>query len=428
MQALGLASNPPTLFTAALRARRPTCAGTGPSITPPGRADPRLGIGVIVGPGAPSGRANDGETPIQDNASTPTAIAALARRYEPTLLVTAADRNWPVSVGAVLAERSETGQTVCLISGAARVCPAKTSDLARHARASDYLQLPVTLASDRSPQGQFLAFLRGQYQSAGAKREWLADPTRLDPWYSAEMYFYYAGPVASSRWPQKALDQNVPSGLIGLEYWFYYPYNYYPAVVDSSLMDQSPLAGDEANVDLHQGDWEHVDVLLNSKTKEPAWLYLARHDYEGKFIPWSSPALHFDQGHPLIQAAFGGHPSYLPGCGAAPRAVTRQALSDWLSCGSGRFAFRGGTTPLVDMARQPWACWPGYFGEATSLEVSPEHSESEPSVAIKHLLYVHGPFAPLRQAENKSVCTGEPTAAEMNLSDGASAHRPARRR
>ena len=55
----------------------------------------------------------------------------------------------------------------------------------------------------------------------------------------------------------------VTSGLIGLEYWFFYPYNYYPTVIDSGLMDQAPIAGDRANVDLHQGDWEHVDVLLD---------------------------------------------------------------------------------------------------------------------------------------------------------------------
>lgn len=58
----------------------------------------------------------------------------------------------------------------------------------------------------------------------------------------------------------------MPSGLIGLEYWFYYPFNYYPLVVNSDLMNGAPIAGDELNVDLHQGDWEHVDVLLNPKT------------------------------------------------------------------------------------------------------------------------------------------------------------------
>ena len=78
-------------------------------------------------------------------------------------------------------------------------------------------------------------------------------------------------------------------------------------------MNEAPLAGDDENVDLHQGDWEHVDVLLDPRTHAPLWLYLARHSYEGQFIPWNSPQIQFDQGHPLLQAAFGGHPTYLAG-------------------------------------------------------------------------------------------------------------------
>ena len=426
LHGLGLGADPPTLFSAPLRARRPTCGGTYPSPTSPGVADPALGVGVIAGPAPAGGRANDGEAPIQDNGQTPARVAALARRYQPTVLVTAADRNWPVSLNAVLAERGPDGQPVCLIRpGAKPVCGPTAGDIGGlGATSGGYLQLPVSLSTDRSPNGQFQAFLRGQYQSSGPLRQWLADPARLDPWYSAQLYFYYAGPIATSQWPARAVDPNVPSGLIGLEYWFYYPFNYYPLVVDSGLMDGAPIAGDEANVDLHQGDWEHVDVLLDPRSDEPVWLYLARHDYEGKFIPWTSPSLRFDAGHPVIQAAFGGHPSYLPGCGPAPRTVTLDASSDWLSCGSGRFAFRGATTPLVDMARVPWACWPGYFGEATNLELS--HSGQSESVieTVKHTLFVHGPFAPLRQAENLPACRHGPTTPELE----ATSPQPARRR
>ena len=36
---------------------------------------------------------------------------------------------------------------------------------------------------------------------------------------------------------------------------------------------------------------------------QPRWLYLARHDFEGAFIPWNSPMMRFDDGHPVIQAA-----------------------------------------------------------------------------------------------------------------------------
>jgi hypothetical protein len=118
----------------------------------------------------------------------------------------------------------------------------------------------------------------------------------------------------------------------------------------------------------------------------------------------------------VIQAAFGGHPSYLPGCGARPRKVTYDLTSDWLSCGSGRFAFRAATTPLVDIAQTAWACWPGYFGEAsTKLEVQAANQPENFVDSVKHFVFVGGPRSPLQQAENDGVCTGkaDPKAAEL---------------
>lgn len=427
LDALGIGGRVPTLFSADLRATQPTCAGGGPSSLTTGAEDPALGTGVIAGPAPARVRAHGGEPPIQDTspALTPALIASLARRYQPTLLVTVADRNWPVSVNAILAERGPDGEPVCLVQRRRpqRVCPPTASSLGGPGAApSDYLQLPVGLGRDRGPNGQFQAFLRGQYVASGPLHHWLADPGVLDPWYSAQIYFFYAGQISSSKWPARARDPNVPSGLIGLEYWFYYPFNYYPLVVNSDLMNEAPLAGDHANVDLHQGDWEHVDVLLDprtsragsSPTSTPAWLYMARHSYEGQFVPWSSPSLTFDHGHPVLQAAFGGHPTYLPGCGARPRKVTHDLSSDWLSCGSGRFALRAATTPLVDMAQTPWACWRGHFGEAsTKLEVNNANEPENVADSIKHFVFVAGPGAPLQQAENSGVCTGNPRAAEL---------------
>jgi hypothetical protein len=405
LQALGTGGSTPTLFSAALRAKQPTCAGAPPGLLAHGYEDPALGAGVIVGPAPTGGHANAGETPVTPKTS-PT--AALALRYQPTLLVTAADRNWPVSVSAVLAERGPRDQSVCLIQQRApqRVCPATASALGgAGAQSSDYLQLPVKLAHNQSPGGQFEAFLRGQYIDSGSVHNWLADPGVLDPWASAQIYFYYAGPISISKFPARARDPNVPSGLDAIEYWFYYPYNYYPLVVNSDLMNEAPIAGDSDDVDHHQGDWEHVDVLLDPTTHAPDWLYLARHSNEGQFIPWNSPQIAFDQGHPVLQAAFGGHPTYLAGCGARPRPVTYDLASDWLSCGSGRFAFRAATTPLVDIAPTPWACWPGYFGEAsTKLEVQAAKQPESAIDSIKHFVFVAGPRAPLQQAENTGTC------------------------
>jgi hypothetical protein len=105
--------------------------------------------------------------------------------------------------------------------------------------------------------------------------------------------------------------------------------------------------------------------------------------------------MRFDDGHPLVQAAFGGHPSYLPGCGPGPRALLANASGDWLSCGSGRFAFRGSTTPLVNLAAQGWVCWSGFFGQYAK-----DPQRSDPTGQI----YAKPPVAPMRQAENAGVC------------------------
>ena len=412
LHALGIDADPPTLFSATLRSPQPTCAGTGPPATPPGIAAPQLGPGVVAGPAPPHDQALDGETPVGPDRYLTGAMAALARRYQPTLLVTAADRNWPVSVNAVLAERGANDQPVCLHpplgTAGAPLCHPTAAQLTSQPRG--YLQLPATLGSHPGPDDQFRPFLAGLGQALPPRRQWLSDPSSLDPWKSAQLYLYYAPGIPRTAFPKKALiPAGVTSGLIGLEYWFFYPFNYYPTVIDDGLMNQAPVAGDRANVDLHQGDWEHVDVLLDPTTMQPEWLYLARHDFEGAFVPWNSPMMRFDDRHPVVQAAFGGHPSYLPGCGPGPRAVARDVTADWLSCGSGRFAFRAATTPLVDVQAQPWACWPGYFGENGARQASPT-AKSDYLASLHHTLYATPPRGPLVQAENTGVCqNGQPT-------------------
>jgi hypothetical protein len=199
--------------------------------------------------------------------------------------------------------------------------------------------------------------------------------------------------------------------LIALEYWFFYQFNYYPTSVDNRLMGSAPLAGDKLNTDLHQGDWEHVDVLLDPKTFKPAWLYMARHADEGQFYPWDSPMLSFDDRHPIVQAAIGGHPSYDSHCGGRARARVYDLSSDWLSCGGGRFAFRAAATPLIDLGYTTWACWKGHFGEAKPGLESDQLGERDTVLKnAREFVYVAGPVSPLRQGENKydnkDVCTG----------------------
>jgi hypothetical protein len=278
------------------------------------------------------------------------------------------------------------------------------SDLAGQGSSpDDFLQYPAFPALNSNPTGQLNAFLRGQQGiqlPVPSLHQWLADPGLLDPWQSAQIYFYYAGPAHPASWPVR---NPAIAGLLALQYWFFYPYNYYPTAANPDLMNVAPIAGDVVNTDLHQGDWEHVTVLLDPKTLTPQWLYMARHSHEGQYYRWNSPLLTFDQGHPVIQAAIGGHPSYDAHCGERRRYISplNGAVSDWVVCGSDRFAFRAATTPLVDIAQTPWACWKGHFGVATATEVSNgKPGEGSIQRAIDANYYVAGPRSPLWQAEN----------------------------
>jgi hypothetical protein len=347
------------------------------------------------------------------------------------LLVTVADRFWPVSLGGLLHDMGARGGRTCLTTEAdltrdeknpACAPVASANDLRSPAAPRDYLRYPASVQGD--PTGQFLAFERGQGTAVGSTHDWLADPGVLDPWPSAQIYFWYAGSIPRSSWKSPPPTAMKP-GVIVFQYWFFYPYNYYPLGADSRLMPEAPLAGDLSNVDLHQGDWEHVDVLLDRVTHRPLWLYTARHDVEGRFYAWNARTLQFDGTHlrfdgthPIIQAAFGGHPTYPAGCGGRPRKIAHNLTADWLSCGSGRFAFRGATTPLVDLDKVGWACWGGHFGEARPGFEVDGHNEADGALGvlknIREFVHVKGPAAPLLNGENKpwACAAGKPTVPE----------------
>jgi hypothetical protein len=363
---------------------------------------------VFAGPAPPGGQARDGEAPIE---RTTPALAALAKRYQPTVLVSDTDPFWPVSVGALLEDVGSAGQPTCLHRAGAARCtlehPSPSELQPLGSSANDFLEFPATPALANDPTGQLEAFLRGQLgrnHALPSLHERLADPGVLDPWATAQIYFFYAGRAEPALWP--APNRTIGTGLVGLQYWFFYPYNYYPTLATPDLMNEAPLAADVANTDLHQGDWEHVTVLIDPKTEKPRWLYMAHHSDEGEYFPWNSPQLSFDEGHPVVQAAYGGHPTYPAGCGARRRYAhgLNGIVSDWLVCGPGRFAFRAATTPLVDIATTPWACWKGHFGVATRSEVQASR-QNEDSIqrAIDDYYKVAGPVSPLWQAENGNL-------------------------
>ncbi len=412
LHTFGIQTSTPAWIRPEVRTVRPTCSGEPLPVSSVGSLAPDLGAGVIAGPALAGTRAVDGEAPIEQ---TSPAIAALARRFQPTVLVTVADSFWPVSVGALLSDQGPNGEVTCLQHLPAMTCPAKTArpaptmaDLGQAgSHPDDFLEYPVAPALTTGPGPQLAAFLRGQQAQPGpvpTLRQRLADPGLVDPWRTAQVYFYDARNVDPATWP--APDEAITGKLIALQYWFFYAYNYYPTVFDAGQLNDAPVAGDLVNTDLHQGDWEHVTVLLDADTKQPLWLYTARHSSEGQYYAWNSPLLTFDHGHPVVQAALGGHPTYDAHCRESLRfnpalGVIRGRVADWVVCGSGRYAFRAQSTPLVDIAKTPWACWRGHFGVATRTEIgNARKTESSIQRTLDENYQVAGPRSPLWQAEN----------------------------
>jgi hypothetical protein len=411
LRALGIDTQTIAWIRPELNERRAPCAGTPPPRPSGGYEAPQLGPGVFAGPAPPSGVAGDGEAPIERTTNKLPALVALAKRFQPTVLVSLTDPFWPVSVSALLQDigRGSKGRRTCVRpndKGTKCSSEAETTLAALSPNTStpeDFLEFPTTPALTRNPTQQLEVFLRGQRGRESpipSRRELFADPGTLDPWATAQLYFYYSGPATPARWP--APDSKIENGLVALQYWFFYPYNYYPTLVAGDIMNEAPIAGDLANTDLHQGDWEHVTVLVEPRKEEARWLYTARHSNEGHYFRWNSPLLTFDEGHPIVQAAYGGHPSYPAGCGARRRYIAplNGVVSDWLVCGPGRFAFRASTTPLVDLARTPWVCWKGHFGVVTPKTIRAASKESSIARAIAKYVLVAGPRSPLWQAEN----------------------------
>ncbi|MEA2642624.1 MAG: hypothetical protein QOF51_4018, partial [Chloroflexota bacterium] len=328
-QAFGAERGMKPLVTVKLRSERPVCdaaerAGAG--------ANEGLGQGVLKGPALIEGKSTKDEPLVADR--TPPALAKLALKYQPTVLTTIADRFWPTSVSSVLAEVGADGKRVCLSEGTPCSLHHPTlGDLGPSGKADDYLDLPERLRGD--PTAQFLAFTRGQSLGDDMALNWLNAPAALNAWRTARVYFYYGGAVVHPE-----LYGTDSKDLIALQYWFFYPYNYYPTVVNRHLMLVQPIAGDQVNTDLHEGDWEHVVVLLDKqRPHDPRFLYTARHDKEGQLFFWGD--VDFDeQTHPVVQAAFGGHPTYPAGCEQQPRRLLKKQSSDWLVCATGRYAFR----------------------------------------------------------------------------------------
>ena len=320
------------------------------------------------------------------------AMAALAQRYQPTLLVSALDRFWPTSLVGLLGTRW-SGHSTCLVSaGHCRVHDPGAFDLAGRSSASDYLQFPAPVDS---VEDTFHSAARDLGVAASAMLAWPGRPAQLDPFASAQVYFYYLPRAPARAYP------GVPRGLISLEYWFYYPLNYFPLVRIPLEALSDPIGSTLGNTDYHQGDLEHVAVLLDPKTMQPRYLWMARHADEGQAYRWHSRSVQWSGDHASVYAALGSHASYSR-CGIQRRIRTYLFINDYVVCIPHQtYAFTYWATPLVDLAHTPWACWRGHLGQAGS-------GLLRTGVAFVPF-ETDGPTSPLLQQENfGSACRVRP--------------------
>lgn len=322
-----------------------------------------------------------GEATVQD--TDPASLSALALRYQPDLVVSGLDRFWPMSLSSILDARWH-GQGPCLWrDGGCKVRDPTVAALAERGSRADYLRLPSPLDN---VQDTFAAVASQLGVSASVIHAWPRQLSHIDPFPSAQVYFYYLPRTTRRSYP------GVPGGLISLEYWFFYPLNYFPLVRVPLQALSNPISSTLGNTDYHQGDLEHVAVLLDPKTRRPRYLWMARHANEGQAYAWRSSAVQWDGDHPTVYAALGSHASYAH-CGIQRRSRTYWFINDYVVCTPHEdYGFTAAATRLVDLSHTDWACWRGHLGQAG-----------------RHLLTgvvgfapyeTSGPYSPLLQQEN----------------------------
>jgi hypothetical protein len=241
LHALGIDTETVAWIRPEVRERQAPCAGSPPPSPSTGSQAPQLGVGVFDA-AAPATASRDVEPSLERETRRIPRIAALAKRYQPTLETSITDPFWPVSLTAVLEDIGGDGRRACVLHGSRgkRCAAGAHATIAQleenQGAAEDFLEYPVSPALTHDPQPQLEALLRGfrgREHTVPSRRALLADPGALDPWTSAQIYFYFAGTASRMRWPVfEPFSGREAQELVALEYWFFYPYNYFPTLDD----------------------------------------------------------------------------------------------------------------------------------------------------------------------------------------------------
>lgn len=241
---------------------------------------------------------------------------ALAEEFQPELVIDRHDRFWPVPVETLFSVRDRRS-TICRLVAA--------GDCLRLGTPGEF---PWT-----GGQGESLEYPAADNDLNEQHDQMVAALGSADPEASAAEYY---------------LVHRTPQGPISIQYWFFYPFNYQPNKISAG--------------GYHEGDFEEIGVLL-SAAGEPRYVWMNRHNAEGRAFPWSDDALSRPDGHPRVFAAQGSHATYENCEGQVRPFDISGLLDDHPTCDVARqLHLMPEVTPLVDLSRVGWACWQGFFG------------------------------------------------------------------
>jgi hypothetical protein len=248
----------------------------------------------------------------------------LAESYQPELVIDRRDRFWPIPVRTLFSIRDRR----------AAVCRRVTDD------EQDCLRL-------RTP-GEF-PWIGGE----GESLEYPAADDDVDEQHDQIVEALgSADPEASATEYFLVNREKKGVGPISVQYWFFYSFNYLP------------IPGGFIEGGFHEGDFETVGVLLSARTKQPRYVWMARHDEEGRAFPWTDETLERPENHPRAYVARGSHASYENCHGQVrPVEVKKGLIDDHPTCeAKHQLHLMPEATPLIDLSRVGWACWHGRFG------------------------------------------------------------------
>jgi GDSL-like Lipase/Acylhydrolase family len=247
----------------------------------------------------------------------------LAERFQPELVIDREDGFWPVPVRTLFSMEDRRAAICRRVAGGRSGCLRLSTQgsFPWAGGQGEWIEYPAA-NTDREAQHDLMVDALGS-----------ADPAR-----STRIYFLVSGDWRGER-------------PITIQYWFFYPFNYQP--IRDGILEGG----------YHEGDFESVGVLLSGETHRPRYLWMARHDKEGRVFPWDDDALTVVDDHPTVFVARGSHASY-ESCGDQVRYVAKYKLvDDHPTCDEDRqLHLSPEATPMTDLSHVPWGCWRGLFG------------------------------------------------------------------